>query len=81
MEFKIFNTEEGEREVGEFESLETYEDMFNAAEQDFWAMFKIVNWVEGLDESTVLQAIEFLRLGGFDEVADSLDFFVQGKPE
>lgn len=81
MEFKIFNTEEGEREVGEFESLETHEDMFNAAERDFWAMFKIVNWVEELEEETVKIAINVLDENGFEGEANYLRLWLIGKPE
>lgn len=81
MEFKIFDTEEGEREFGDYEGCENYEHMYDCANNDVWKLLRIVNWLEGLDPKLVELAIGVLETEGFLEEADKLRFWLKGKPE
>jgi hypothetical protein len=81
MEFELLDRPDDERQIGDFESMGTYEDMFNVAEKDFWVLFRIVNWLEGLSEDTVRTAISVLAENGFTTESDELAFWLKGKPK
>lgn len=80
MQFKIFDVEEGERQVGDF-GEGTYEDMYEAASRDVWKLMPIVDWIEKLEEETVWHAIRALRLQGHNKEANTLELWLKGKPQ